>query len=221
MPTVTVITPTSRTGNAIQIVEKALKKQTIKDFEWILQTKSPVRVGDTWSLNRDMNDAIRKSHGKLIVSWQDCTSAGPDTLEKFLFHYQKDPTSIVSGVGNKYSDENWIVETWHDPRIKGVSFHECPFNEIEFNLCAIPKKAFIDVGGYDEWLDKYYGMDGYSVVERLNILGKYKFYLDETIKSYSIEHDRPVDWDKKNAIGNVYNKRRKAYFEIPQLGYIE
>jgi hypothetical protein len=113
-------------------------------------------------------------------------------------------------------DDTWIVETWHDPRIKGVSFHEVLFNEIEFNLCAIPRQAFNDVGGYNEEMDKFYGLDGYDVVRRIDKLGTYKFYLDETIKSYSIEHTRPKDWDEKNWINNGYS----SLIEKPTKNYL-
>jgi hypothetical protein len=231
-PEISILTPTVRKAG-LNMVVKAIKNQTFKNYEWLIGSpfdpdieeaiwvKDDFPVGiEVWSLNRIYNKMLRHAKGRLVVSIQDFTYAKPDTLEKFWFHYQQDHKNIVSAIGNKYSDDSWIVETWHDPREKGVSFHKVPFNEIEFNLCAVPKKAFFDVGGYDEWLDKYYGMDGFSVVDRINMIGGYEFYLDETIKSYSLEHGRLKDWDKKNALGDIYNSRRTFYFEKPHLKYL-
>lgn len=59
-----------------------------------------------WTLNRDMNTAIKKAQGELIISWQDYTYAKPDALEKFWFHYKQNPKAVISGVGNKYEDSS-------------------------------------------------------------------------------------------------------------------
>jgi hypothetical protein len=63
-------------------------------------------------------------------------------------------------------------------------------------------------------------MDGYSVVDRLNLLGGYDFKIDQTIKSFSLEHGRPLMWEKKNAIHGPYNKRRQVYLNDPKLKYL-
>lgn len=40
-------------------------------------------------------------------------------------------------------------------------------------------------------------MDGISIVDRLNLIGGYEFKLDQTNKSYSLEHGRLPDWEEK------------------------
>lgn len=220
---ITVITPTVRGEEALALVNKALKRQTFRDFEHIIANREGnVPEGLVWTLNRDMNRAIRQAKGYLIVSWQDHTYAGPDTLERFFQHFVQEPNTLVTAVGNKYSDPSWTVTTWQDPRIRKDqgTYYQCFFQDIEYNLCAIPKKAIYGVGGWDETLDAFYGMDGYSVSDRINMIGGYDFKIDQSIVSYSIEHGRPEKWEELNAIHGPYEKRRKAYFENPRLSYL-
>ena len=208
----------------LALVEKALKRQTFKDFEHIIQGRAiPLADPNVWTLNYDYNEAIKKSKGDLIVSWQDWTYADPTALEKFWFHYQQEPKTLVTAVGNKYADDTWTVKTWQDPRERSDqgTFYPCYFNDIEFNLCSIPRSALFDIGGFDESLDRYFGMDGYSVVDRINLFGGYDFKIDQTIKSYSLEHGRPENWEEKNAL-YIYNEKiRPAYLANPVLPYLQ
>lgn len=235
MGKITVITPTVRL-EGLALVEKALKRQTFRDFEWLIVSHAdpvmnmdyrwlsePRMVSmDVWTLNKAYNKAIRKAKGELVISWQDYTYAKPDTLERFWTHYAREPKTLVSAVGNKYSDETWTVMTWKDPRERDDqgSMYPCYFNDIEWNLCSVPKQALYAVGGFDEELDKFFGMDGYSVLDRLNMLGGWDFKLDQSIKSYSLEHGRPLDWEEKNAIHGPYELRRKEYLANPVLSFL-
>lgn len=236
MGTITVVTPTIR-PEGLALVEKALKRQTFEEFDWVIVSPSdpmvnmdrrwyretPRSPGDVWTLNKAYNKAVRRAKGELIISWQDYTYAKPDTLERFWFHYQNEPKTLVTAVGNKYEDESWTVQAWKDPRERADlgTFYPCYFNDIEFNLCSIPKAALFAVGGFDEELDKFYGMDGYSVVDRLNMQGGWDFKIDQTIKSYSLNHGRPKDWEKRNAIHGPYEIRRQDYIANPVLSYLQ
>ena len=234
---ISVITPSVR-SEGLKLVEKALKRQTFKDFEWIIVGNVPdtsitfpftylkdpeKQEGDVWVLNKAYNKAIRHAQGELIVSWQDWTYAKPDTLERFYQHFLDEPKTLVGAVGNKYQDEEWAVVTWQDPRIttEHGTYYPVYFSDIEWNLASIPKQAIYDVGGFDEYLDKWYGMDAYSVNARIHLLGGYDFKLDQTIKSYSLEHGRLTkDWEEKNAIHGPYQERSKEYIKNPTLTYL-
>jgi len=241
---ISIITPTVR-PEGLDLVRKALKRQTFKDWEWIVVGKQNIwnymenkwnddypfywyeepklNKDDLWALNKAYNKALFQAKGELIVSWQDYTYAKPDALEKFWFHYQNEPKTLITAVGNKYADDKWIVKTWQDPREREDqgTFYPCFFNDIEFNLCSIPEEALYAVGGFDESLDKFYGMDGFSVVDRLNLLGGYDFKLDQTIKSFSLEHGRlNPKWDELNWIGDRYNAKRLEYIDNPALNYL-
>jgi len=242
MAQISVITPSVR-PEGLKLVEKALRRQTFKDFEWIIVSSFlPVTLlevrwleepekkkDDLWVLNKAYNTAIQEARSDLIVSWQDYTYAKPDTLEKFWFHYQQDPKKLITAVGNKYSDETFTVQTWKDPRERDDqgTFYPCYWNDIEWNLCSVPKQAVLDVGGFDEEMDKYYGLDGFNVLNRIQDVGGYDFWLDQTIKSYSLEHGRLAGekWDELNWMkDNRYNThvaRRKQEGKWPVLSYLQ
>jgi hypothetical protein len=222
MPKISVITCSVR-PEGIPIVEKALRRQTFQDFEHIIQgAEAKKNPGDYWTIYKDYNISLHKAKGKLIVSWQDFTFAKPDALEKFWGHYMANPKALVSGVGDKYSDDTFTVKTWADPRKRSDqgSFYPCFFNDIEWNFCAVPKEAVYAVGGFDEYLDKYSSLCGLDVLDRLNILGGWEFYLDQTNESFSLEHGRLPKWEENLPFNGPYDERRKAYIENPILPYL-
>ena len=204
---ITVITPTIR-KEGLAIVQKALEEQTFTDFDWLICSPFDTKnwatwipdnfVGGLWTLNRAYNALIRASDSELIVSWQDFTYAGKDTLSRFWKHYEYEPKMLVSALGHKYEDDTWRNRTWEDLRSGG----RCPFNYVEWNLCSCPKQSLVDIGGFDEEADfLYYGMDGYQVNARLADYG-HSFYCDPKIESFSLGHGRVPDWDKRNGMGS-------------------
>lgn len=124
---ISVITVTNRFGG-IDINWSALRRQTHKDFEWILSdtlyekrktevqsyTKHDARINHfkqgakhseakTW-LSHAENEAIAKATGELIVLLQDYIHITPDALEKFWYQYQQNPKYFVTGVGHQYGN---------------------------------------------------------------------------------------------------------------------
>lgn len=226
---ISILTPSNRNILGLKIIERALNHQRFiqSDYEWLIGSpklpseinlkykwiKDPEKkLNDVWVLNKLMNEMIKQAKGELIVSVQDFTLFTPDALSKFWFHYKNNPTGCVSGVGNKYSNENFTEQVWQDPReIKNdFSFIEVNFKDWEGNFAAIPKQAILDVGGFDEEMDCVYGLDWYSVNYRAAKLG-YKYYLDQSNKSYSLHHDRYTGWEENNALNGYFNKRIKYY----------
>ena len=223
MALISVICNTIR-PEGVEIVKKALDRQTFKDFELIIQGREAKKQQKcVWTFNHDMNTAIKKATGELVISWQDYTYAKPDTLEKFWQHYLDNPKAIVGAVGNKYTDDTFLVQTWQDPRERTDqgTFYECTFPDIEANLASYPRKVFYDLGGLDEDMDRFFGLDFYAFDERVEIYGGYKFYLDQTIKSYSLEHTRSPKWNELNWLKQDYNTKRVRYLENPILNYIK
>jgi hypothetical protein len=235
IPMISVITPSIR-KEGLPLVEKALKNQTFIDWEWLICSSFDPKcgkwaldnfTGGFWTLNRAMNKLVNRANGELLVSIQDYTSFKPDALEKFWKHYQDNKKAIVSGVGNKYTNEDWIVKVWQDPRERDDqgSFYSTDFCNIEGNFCAIPKKAVYDIGGFDDQMDFLgFGMDFYGVVERIFDFGGYDFFLDQTNKSYSLPHSRSIDWDKYNLINGGYMERKKELIDkktYPVLQYLQ
>ena len=219
---ISVITPTVR-PKGLALVSQALERQTFKDFEHIVQGREG-KLGDNyWTIYQDYNIAVRKAKGELIVSWQDFTYAKSDSLQKFWDHYQEDNKVIVTGVGNKYENDEWIVQTWQDPRQRTDqgTYYGCFYNDIELNFAAFPKAAIYEVGGFDERLDKYSSLCGLDVLDRLNIKGGWDFKIDQTNESFSLEHGRLPGWEENSPFKGAYDKIRKEYLENPVLDYLK
>lgn len=230
MPKISVLSPSNRDIEGLKVIQKALRRQTFKDFEWVIGSPEkpgldmdfvwvadpPKQEGDYWVLNKLYNEMVRQASGDLLVSIQDYTSFDPQALQKFWFHYLKDPKGAVSGVGGKYDDEHFISVSWKDPRERDDvgSFYEVNFPDWEGNFGSIPKKTLYDVGGFDEGLDKFAGMDWYSVNNRSYALDAANYYIDQTNKSYSLEHGRYENWDERNAISGPYQDRQNYYREV-------
>lgn len=241
---VSVVTPTIR-KEGLDVVQKALKNQTFKDFEWLIS--SPFDPGiptakwipdkfteGYWSLNRAYNSLFVAAQGDLIVSLQDWIWVPPTGIEQFIDAYESSQ-GIISGVGDQYERVGQYgkpeVKIWTDPRRNSNygSFYECYPNDAEWNWCLIPKQALIDIGGMDEQLDFLgYGGDQLQAVERMDTLG-YKFFLDQTNESYTVRHDRgdfggQDAWDKDHVLFNgKYKERKKELInngQWPVLDYL-
>ena len=221
------------------LVERAIKRQTMgaNQFEWIIGAPTkpnnltipfiwvqdpPKPKGLYWQLYRQYNACVRQSKGELIVSWQDYTYTNPDTLERFWFHHTNEPKTLVGAVGNKYQDDTWKVKTWQDPRERddNGSFYEVFPQDLEYNLCSLPREAIYAVGGWDESLDAYSSVCGMDISMRLEILGGYLFKLDQSIKSYSTEHGRLPNWEENEPFKGPWQKRLDYYKEHPTLKYL-
>lgn len=201
---IVVITPTIRL-EGLPIVQKALEEQEFVDFDWFVCSKEEPRntwatwipdkfKGGFWTLNRAYNALIKASECDLIVSWQDFTYANKDTLTRFWKHYECNDKRLVSAYGDKYTDSTWLERTWKDPRTPGKT----DYKGVEWNLCSCPKAGLDLINGFIDEMDFLgFGMDGFSVNERLALFG-YDFYIDKKIESYSVGHGRVDKWDENN-----------------------
>lgn len=242
---VSVITPTIR-KEGLDVVEKALKNQTFKDFEWLIS--APFEPGISWakwipdkntdgfwSLNRSYNSLFLAAQGDLIISLQDWIWIPPTGIQQFVDAHEA-AEGIISGVGDQYERVGQYgkpeIKIWADPRKNSNygTFYECYPNDAEWNWCLIPKKAIFDIGGMDEKLDFLgYGGDQLQAVERMDALG-YKFFLDQTNESYTVRHDRgdfggQEAWDKDHVLFNgKYQERKKELIsdgKWPVLDYLD
>lgn len=230
---ISVVTPSVRKEN-LDIIEKCLRRQTFKDFEWLVGSPSdlgygkfiqepPKREGDYYGLNKSWNSMFRKARGELIVSIQDGIWFAPDLLEKFWNHYQADPKACVGAIGHQYSDvvngkpENQV---WQDPRARTDmgTYYECLPNDLEFTVCSLPKTGLIEAGGIDEEYDKYAAISEKELAVRMNGLG-YKQYLDQSIEYRAIKHPRLNEsWEERYQAGcKVYQNHLREIFDGKRL----
>jgi hypothetical protein len=217
---ITVVTPSIR-PDMLEIVFKCLKRQSYEDWEWLVASpedygfgkfiQEPPKGNDFYALNKAWNAAFRTAHGKLIVSIVDGLWFPPDTLEKLWTHYQNNPKSCVTCVGNQYDQmENGKPEhmVWRDPRIRTDfgSFYEVSPSEMELCIASLPLQAIKEVGGIDEEFDKYAALSEKEMCYRMDKLG-YKFFIDQTIEYRAIKHPRiggNEKWDTAYEAGCVY-----------------
>lgn len=207
MKKISVIIPTIRDTS---INEKCLARQTFTDFEVIIQRPEGNKPeGLLYTLNRDLNKALKKAKGELIISYQDLIEIKPDCLERFWFHYTNNPNACVGAVGDQYSSLDPPIKVWTDPRkrMDFGSFYELNPIDIEFTLCAVPRQAFFDVGGFDEEFDKYAALSEKELMYRIDKLG-YKSYIDQTIEYRALKHERlSKDWDQRYFAGFPYYEK--------------
>lgn len=242
---ISIIAPTIR-PEGLAIVRASLKKQTFKDFEWLIGSPFNPEIpeakwvkddfkGGFWTLNRIYNKLIKEAQGELIVSLQDNIYIPPDGLEKFWIAHEKYPNAILATSGDQYESVDKFgrvqIKIWQDPRrrLDQGSFYEIFPQDCEWNYCAVPKKALYKIGGFCEKLDGTgYGMDGYQVNERLDLEG-FKFFIDHSNESFTIRHNRDdfggqENWDKNNNLNNgEYEKVRLEFIdkgEWPRMKYL-
>jgi hypothetical protein len=196
----------------------------------------PKKEGSVTGLAQAENQAINETSGDMIVMLQDYIWIAPECLERYLFHYENTKgKAFVTGVGDIYGkpgkedikDNQGLLTvfdkpftgkpelvTWHDPRRRTDqgTFYPCYPNDIEFNFCMVPWKAFEDIGGFDEEYDMVgHAWDNVNVSQRAAMLG-YESYIDQTIECRGLDHDyfwpNKVKIDQANyPIGQFHMKR--------------
>lgn len=202
---ITVVTPTIRGKAALKRCEDSLEKQTLDDFQWLVGMSDLSKGVD---FNQTMNELIRRSDGELIVSLQDYTAIKPDGLEQFWCAYKKYPDTFFTApvwrtVHNIEFDKDWRnYRDVHD---------ELDFKEWEIDWAAAPKHAIIDIGGFDEELDKHWGFDNVNIGLRA-VLGGYKIRC--------LKDNVAIAWDHNKELDHPFQKLRNPDFHNYRLNQI-
>lgn len=219
---ISVITPSVR-KELLPIVEKCLKRQTLKDYEWLVASPTnlgfgtwvpepPKREGDYYGLNKAWNAAFKVAKGELVVNIVDGLWFPPDTLQKLWDHYEANPKACVGAIGDQYDqikDGKPEHCVWTDPRrtVQFGTFYEISPRDLELCIASLPLKGIKEVGGIDEEFDKYAALSEKEMCARMDMLG-YKFYLDQTLEYRAIKHPRLSEsWDER------YNAGCEVYFK--------
>lgn len=215
---ITIITPTIR-PEAIKLTEASLSRQTFRDFEWLIGSPFDPGMGTWvkddfeggyWTFNRINTKLCKQAKGNLIVSLQDSIWIPPDALHK-LYTNWKATNGAISGIGDQYSRLNTYgkpeVKVWTDPRRtdRYGSFYESQMPDWELNLGCVGRKELETVGYFDDQAD-FEGMGGDNLIlgRRLEQIGV-KFYLDQTLESYTLRHGREhKQWDSHNLVNTEY-----------------
>lgn len=172
MPKITAVTPTIRPAG-LEHVARGLREQTFQDFEWLVDVNYTGKV----DFNQAMNRLIYRAEGDLIVSIQDYITITPTTLATFWELHREHPAFYTAPV---------IKEGKEDWRVKGVG--KCDWTDWEIDLGSAPRKALVEIGGFDEELDQYWGFDNVNVGLRADMAG-WDIICTNKAAGHAFDHD--------------------------------
>lgn len=176
----------------LEPVRDALLKQTMSsdEWEWLVDLNWSGKV----DFNKASNRLLKRSQGELIVFVQDYVELPPDALEYFWKAHQLQKAFYTAPV-SKYDDDG---EEW-DWRAKKEG--EIDWREWEIDCGSAPRDALFEIGGFDEYLDAYWGYDNPNVALRAEMEG-YKFYNLPDIRARAYDHNK----HKKHEFRHLQNQ---------------
>jgi len=198
---ITVVTPTIR-PDGLDVVKNSLKRQLFTSFEWL----TSVNVTGKVDFNKAMNEMISRARGELIVSVQDYIEIPYFGLQKFWEEYDGNKKQVFTAPVGKTLD--WKTTKWDWRRDRRG---KCDWQEWEIDYASAPRQALIDVGGFDEELDNYWGFDNVNIGLRLHMAGY------EVVNLY----DNPATaFDHDHDTAHPFRKLRNPEFHNEQLDKI-
>lgn len=186
------ITPSIR-PEGLRIVEEMLKFQTFRDFEHVIYLSEP---GPKPDLCHALNDCIKRSNGELLVFVQDHTKIPPDGLERCWQAYQEDPS--VGWTFPLVKTDDWQNVTKSDWRLERGNGDFIAWWEWEIDYACIPKRATMEVGGFDEDYDSGFSWENVDLGYRLFKAG-WGFRVDT--------HNRAMAWDHDKFLPHPYRHK--------------
>ena len=209
---ISVITPSIR-PEGLKATQETLETQTFSEFEWLVEMSLTNKQGS--DLNAAYNRAIKRAKGELIVSLQDYTKIMPDGLQKFWDAHQKEPAFYTAPLGKVSKWDDDPVFDWRKSREK-----ECNWQEWEIDWGSAPRQALVDIGGFDEELDSYWGFDNVNVGLRANMAG-WKFYNIPDNLSIALDHNAFMDHPHKvKRNPDFHNDRLDCFRHGGTIAYI-
>lgn len=194
-PKISVLTPTIR-PESLGITRDTLANQTFQDFEWLVEVGFPDRG---FTLPSDLNKMLKRANGELIVFLQDYIRIEPDALEKMWQKYQENPKALITAPVGKVKD--WDEKPRYDWRAHVYFDEKLSFNKWEIDWGAAPRKAFFEVGGFDEAFNEGWSWENVEIAARLQQLG-YTVHCDPDNKTTALDHDTFMEHPFRNKENN-------------------
>lgn len=191
-PKISVLTPSIR-PKYLGVTYDCLKNQTFKDFEWLVDIDMP---SDKFLLPKAMNRLLKRSKGDIIVMLQDCITVPDNFLQHVYDTYNGD--FVTYPVGK--IDGNTVKWDWRKSSLRQQKDYLNP-HEWEADLASAPRKAFFEIGGYDEAFCDGWSWDNVEVAYRADYL-KYKFRCDNAVCGEAIDHDKEVEHPFRGKLKN-------------------
>lgn len=201
---ISVITPSIR-SEGLDVTQRALKKQTFQDFEWIPKYSEP---GDVPDLCKSMNEGLQEATGDVLVFLQDFIVPEPTALERIWKQHRMDPDSAytypvgkVMALGDK--DIRW---DWRMFREVGQPM---AYYEWEIDFGSIVREKVMEVGGFDEDYDSGFGWENVDLAYRMFLRGQ-TFRVQPEIKAVAIDHDALMPHPYKHKPNSGLWMKKKA-----------
>lgn len=147
---------------------------------------------DKFLLPKALNRALKRSQGEIIVMLQDCIEIPEDFLEIVVKEY--DGSFITYPVGKRNGDS--IDWDWRTNNNREIQPHEW-----EADLAVAPRRAFFDIGGYDEAFCDGWSWDNVEVAYRAKAAG-YSFKCSNSVAGIAIDHDKELKHPFRNVLKN-------------------
>lgn len=211
---ISVITPTIRGDEGLFRPRRGLKRQTMRECEWLVERHDP---NDPPNFNAAMNNAIRKARGELIVFLQDFIEPKSFGLKMFWKAYQEEPNVFWTAPVGQTMDDEMIDWDWR----KDCDGSDRNFMEWEIDWAAAPRDALIRIGGFDEELDKQWGFDNVNVGLRATMAG-YRIKCLPKNRAVALDHRQMMGEHEYSDLRDVdfHNRRLDEIRRGLQLSYL-
>lgn len=197
---ISIITPSIR-PKGLEITQRCLKEQTFTDFEWLVD----IGLAKEHDLNKAFNRCLRRAKGEIIVFLQDYIKIQPDALQRIVDTYTGKFATYPVGKTDKEDYSGNPKWDWRKTRQGEVSWN---YWEIDFGSC--PRKELIEIGGFDEELDRYWSCDNINVGCRADLAG-HKFECVD-IPAIAFDHDAFIEHPFRKNYHTSFNNERMELF---------
>ena len=198
---ISILTPSIRPEGLRDVME-SLERQTVQDFEWLVEIGTPWRGHD---LSRAMNRMLRRAKGDLIVIHQDYIRSPDKALERVLEAHRLSPRTLytypVSKTHASYAD---LKRDW-----RSQTDGEIPYYQWETDFASAPRQAFLDVGGYDEEFDQGWSWENANLAHRASKAG-YLFRCDQELECVAWDHDAEMTHPFRGKNENQERNKQKS-----------
>lgn len=189
---ISVLTPSIR-PQYLGLTYECLKKQTYKNFEWLIEVDMP---SDKFLLPQALNKMLARAQGDIIVMLQDCIEVDEHFLQHVVDTYQGD--FVTYPLGKR--DGESIHWDWRKSSLRQEKEYINPW-EWEADIAVAPRQAFFDIGGYDEAFCDGWSWDNVEVAHRAHAAG-YKFRCDNRVCGIALDHDAIAPHPFRNILPN-------------------
>lgn len=210
-PDISILTMTVR-PEGLKPVRDSILSQTFASsrVEWLVD----INVTGKVDFNEATNRLIRRASGDLIVFVQDYVEMPENGLQRLWEAYQDKPAFYTVPVA-KYDDDS-ITWDWRANKDGVVNWQDW-----EIDCGSAPRAALVDVGGFDEELDKYWGYDNLSVGLRADLKG-YEVRCLSDVKCRAYDHNKHQKHEFRHLQNVDFSNQRLEYIRqgIIAVNYI-